>query len=332
MASSRCELSRARLAATLWVLAIASPAAAASSQADEARAKQAAEAKLTEGLGLLKNGQFDDALDRFRQAYALVPSPLITYDFGLAYLGLGDNVRALESFETFLTEARGAPDDKRWRAERYRDELRARVAVVEIASDVGGAELIVDGRSLGPTSFPRRISLAPGLHNVGARDVARGAAQAATVSARAGEATSLVLHLAARTLPPTPPTAGGTPAVPRVAAAVPVEVLDRPTTAAPSDLSPPAISTNARAWALSAAALGAVSLGVGLSFGAMAQSNGNALTTDSMNRRDFMPEIEAAGLRNQRIEVVCLSVAAAAFIAGLTIYAVARHREGAVAP
>src|SRR4029077_494818 len=152
------------LAAALVVLVVAIPASAAPGPAaDPVLAKSEAQAKLVEGVGLLRNRRYGEALQRFKDAYALVPSPLIDYDFGLAYLGLNDNVRALEAFDAFLTGAPDAPADKRRNAERYRGELRGLVAVVEVGADidVGAAELSVDGLSRGRVSFPRRLYLEP---------------------------------------------------------------------------------------------------------------------------------------------------------------------------
>ena len=64
-------------------------------------------------------------------------------------------------------------------------------------------------------------------------------------------------------------------------------------------------------------------------FGLMANSDGDALTQDAQNRRNFIPETEAAGLHHQRLEAVFLSVGAVAILAGVGLYAMARHREGA---
>jgi hypothetical protein len=107
----------------LAAVARAQPAAAAS---DATRA--AARAKLVEGVAALKRGDHQAALARFEEAYALVPSPKIHYDFGLAYMGLGRTADALAAFERFLAEARDAPVDKRDKAASMVSTLRARMA------------------------------------------------------------------------------------------------------------------------------------------------------------------------------------------------------------
>jgi hypothetical protein len=93
---------------------------------DEARA--AARRELVEGVAAMKTGDYQAALARFEAAYAIVPSPKIQYDFGLAYVGLGRPAEALAAFERFLAEATDAPADKREKAASRVTMLRARIA------------------------------------------------------------------------------------------------------------------------------------------------------------------------------------------------------------
>jgi len=200
MASSTCSSRRpiSRATARVLLLAALSATPGPAAAADTAAAKGAAQDKLVEGVGLLKDRRYSEALDRFKQAYGLVPSPLINYDFGLAYLGMGDDARALESFEAFLDAGRAAPADKRRKAEGYRNELRGRVAVVELGADVDAAELAVDQQSLGRVSFPRRLYLAPGSHEMVARAGPGGPTYAASVTCGAGQTAGIEIRLRRR--------------------------------------------------------------------------------------------------------------------------------------
>jgi hypothetical protein len=337
MASSTCDARRSVLTAALAVLVAVRPASAAPGPAanvpplpgaDAAAAKSAAQAKLVEGVGLLKDRRYGEALQHFKEAYALVPSPLIDYDFGLAYVGLSESARALESFDTFLGEARDAPADKRRNAERYRGELRGRVAVVELDADVGAAELSVDGLSLGRVSFPRRLYLEPGSHEIVARIEVGGAAHAATVTGEGGQTLSVTVRLIDP--PPSPAAAVALPQPP--APPVMVELRGPNAIEAMPARGPRTSASRARAWALSGAALGVVSLGTGLAFGVMAKSEGDTLTDDARNRQDFRPNIEADGLRDQRLEAVFLSIGAVALVASVGLYALLRHRTGGGSP
>jgi hypothetical protein len=122
------SISSARALLAAAALALGGARAHAAPAPEHAQAKAQAQAKLVDGVELLKHGEPARALAAFEQAYALVPSPKIKYDFGLAYLGLHRDAEALAAFQQFLAEAPDAPEDKRRRAEDYCDTLRARLA------------------------------------------------------------------------------------------------------------------------------------------------------------------------------------------------------------
>src|SRR5215831_7787325 len=165
-------------------------------QVNEA-ARAAARAKLVDGVALLRQGDYARALARFEEAYALVPSPNIHYDIGLAYLGLGRDIDALYAFDAFLAGADQAPQGKREKAEGYRRRLRAKVATLEITSDQEGAEVAVDGRSYGPTPLGKPIYVDPGWREIVVRKAATGAVAVERIEAAAGQTLALSLRLTA---------------------------------------------------------------------------------------------------------------------------------------
>jgi hypothetical protein len=114
----------------------------ARAQPDAARdaSREAAHAKLVEGVDAMKRGDYEAALALFQQAYALVPSPKIHYDFGLAYVGLERPADALAAFERFLAEAPDAPADKREKAASLGAALRARLAETSTRGGDGAAD------------------------------------------------------------------------------------------------------------------------------------------------------------------------------------------------
>jgi PEGA domain len=126
--------------------------------------KAVARAKLVEGSDLLKRGEYREALIRFQEAYALVPSPKILYNFGLAYIGLSRNAEAIDAFERFLAEATDAAPDLRANAEKHRQTLSLQIGTVIIECDTEGAEISIDGRSRGITPARGPIRLDPGPH------------------------------------------------------------------------------------------------------------------------------------------------------------------------
>jgi hypothetical protein len=146
MASSISERTRRTSAVAVAMLAAANvafgvvPVAHAAVAPDATR--EAARAKLVEGVDAMKRGDYGAALDLFQQAYTLVPSPNIHYDFGQAYLGLGRPADALSAFERFLAEAPDAPAEKREKAASLVSTLRARASA---GSARGGRD--ADGNS-----------------------------------------------------------------------------------------------------------------------------------------------------------------------------------------
>ena len=138
MASRICErrawgaiaIAAAFVSASSASAAYAAPAPAAPAVEKKEDAREAARSRLVEGVELLRQKQFAQALTKFDDAYALVPSPNIFYDRGLAYQGLGRDADALEAFDAFLAQADHAPPGTREKATRERDALRGRVAAL----------------------------------------------------------------------------------------------------------------------------------------------------------------------------------------------------------
>jgi hypothetical protein len=307
--------------------------AAASPSSNPGQVKSAAQAKLVEGVERLKSERYQEALDCFKEAYALIPSPLISYDLGLAYLGLGDDPAALQSFDEFLNLAPQAPADKRHRAEAYRDQLRPKVATVDLIADVEGGDLTVDGRGMGSVSLPRRLYLAPGSHELILRAGVGGARQSRTVVCGAGETCSVALRFSSSSVPSVATTAVSASPPLSLAAPPPVEAGGAPVVIQPrsSSVSPDthAHPSGLRLWGVGTAAAGLGALGAGMVFGLMAKNDGDALSQDAQSRRNFIPETEAAGLHHQRLETVFFSVGAVAILAGVGLYAISRYGERA---
>jgi len=144
----------------LVLLILSAPVA----RADDPKAM--ARAKLVEGSEKLKQGEYTQALTLFKEAYDLVPSPKIFYNFGLAYSNLGRTTEAVEAFETFLDEAADASPDTRANAERHKSELLPQIGSVVVQCDVEGAEISIDGRAKGVTPRKNPVRVDPGPHSL----------------------------------------------------------------------------------------------------------------------------------------------------------------------
>lgn len=244
------------LLALLSALALARQARAqpapAGAPEGEADGKSRARAKLVEGGELLKQGEYQGALDRFKEAYGLFQSPKIFYNFGLAYIGLGRNADAMEAFDKFLGEALDASADLRANAERHRTLLSQKVGTLVVECDVTGAEVAVDGRPLGVTPLKTPAHLDPGPHQL-VVEKSGSPPFAKRLDVSAGQRLTIPVTLAA----------------PEVSAPIPAPPPPSPATPAPMapDLSPaPAPEAPGRlkrklAWVSGAAAVGFLALG-----------------------------------------------------------------------
>jgi len=231
---------------------IATLLGAAIARADE-DPKVLARNKLVEGGDRLKAGEYTEALQLFEEAYALVPSPKIFYNFGLAYSNLGRASEAVDAFEKFLDEATDASPDTRANAERHRSYLLPKVASVTIHCDVNGAEISVDGRPQGTTPRKNPVRVDPGPHSVVVQKAPL-PAFTQSIDAKAGE--RLTIEATLTVAPPPEP----------VAASKPEPVVAPPPSPPPAPPEAPRFSWKTKL----SIGLGAAAI-VGLAFGAYEQ-------------------------------------------------------------
>jgi len=142
---------------SLFVQAV--PGAAAS------QGKDRAQALLKEGSALYKQADFATALKKFEEAYALYPSPKLQSNIAQADRELGKTVEAVEAFETFLVQAPDAAPEIVAEARQSLAELKPKLAQIRVDA-IGGANVMVDDRSLGVTPIARIIWVLPGRHSV----------------------------------------------------------------------------------------------------------------------------------------------------------------------
>jgi hypothetical protein len=122
--------------------------AAASGSSEEAKAR--AYPIFNEGLRLVEDMNWSEALDKFSQAWRIYPSPVVLFNIAYCQRALGQYVRSLETFRQFLgMELEGAAASRKQEAEQYVRELQARVARLQLSipEDIrSGCEVVVDGR------------------------------------------------------------------------------------------------------------------------------------------------------------------------------------------
>jgi hypothetical protein len=153
---------RARAAVSVLALTLVFAGAAAAAPSDRERAR----ALLADGSKAFDAGEYVQALRAFQDAYAILPSPKIHYNFGLTYAALGRFADALGAFERFVAEAPDAAPETLVEAREQITNLRRSVAYVEVTCNVAGAQVVVSGRSVGTTPLARGFPVDPGPHDL----------------------------------------------------------------------------------------------------------------------------------------------------------------------
>jgi hypothetical protein len=335
----RSRFGRAVAMATLFVAVMAASAADAAPPAPPVApapaatteaARETARARLVEGVELLRQKQFAQALTKFDEAYALVPSANIFYDRGLAYQGLGRDADAVEAFDAFLAGADHAPAGTREKAAHEREALRERVATLAVTSDPPGAEISVDGRRRGVTPLSGALYIDAGPHEVAARNTSNGIVTTERIVAAPRETVRLTLRFgAAEAQTSSPKWAPAGAPQPNPAAAL-VDARR------PAGSGEPGARSRFDIPALTAAGIGVAFLGAGLTFGILALKANNSVEQDSNNGASppgkgipFNHQTDSDGRRDQTLMEVFVSVGAAAVVTGGILYAIGHSREQA---
>ena len=105
---------------------------------------------------------YEDALRAYQEAYALSADPALLYNQAQALKALGRYPQALAMFERFGTDAPPALLARVPGLSKLVAEVRARVAVLRVACNVDGAQVIVGDRVIGETGKLGEVALDAG--------------------------------------------------------------------------------------------------------------------------------------------------------------------------
>jgi len=134
-----------------------------------AEAKAKAQSLLTEGSALYEKGDYADALDKFKQAFATYDSPKLLFNIGQANRDLGRPVEALEAFERFLIGALDAAPETIEDAKKSVEELQKKLGRVRVDCQTDNATISLDGKDVGLAPLAKLLWATPGRHQVTAR-------------------------------------------------------------------------------------------------------------------------------------------------------------------
>ncbi len=168
-----------------------------------------------EGVKDFDAGKWEEARAAFLQAYALKRSPAILLNLGLSELRAGRYYEdAGNHLQQFLREVPGASPDQRATAEKGVADVKRRTGQLVVTVDASGADLSIDGVTVGRTPLLDPIFVKPGKHTVFAAYQGKSSASVAEVKVGALAGVTLSLGVAGAPVPavvaPTPTP--GTPA------------------------------------------------------------------------------------------------------------------------
>ncbi|HEU4539237.1 MAG TPA: PEGA domain-containing protein [Polyangiaceae bacterium] len=124
-------------------------------------ARDEARDRYRRGVRLYEEGDFQAALVEFRRAYELAPAFQVLYNIGHVYRQLQNYAEALRWLEKYLQDGgRNVPAARAEEVQREVEELRRRVAQLDITSELPGALVFVDDELVGETPLkgPLRVS------------------------------------------------------------------------------------------------------------------------------------------------------------------------------
>ena len=105
---------------------------------------------------------YREALDLYDRAYATSHDPAVLYNRARAEQGLGDFPAALDAIEEFV---RSAPDDLKRRVPKLAElvaDIRDHVGMVVIVSEVSGATVRLQGKTVGTTPLGAPVKVSAG--------------------------------------------------------------------------------------------------------------------------------------------------------------------------
>jgi hypothetical protein len=312
-ASSVCSTKRmAKIADLLRFAAVLSLLAGSRNEAFAAEPNREDAKRMTDlGAQAMDRGDFVEALEDFREANSIFPSPNLRYDMGLALDKLGRAAEAVEAFEEFLANREHGTPEARVFARTRLTELEVTVARLEIVVTPPDATLTIDDRPVelrGGSGVPVPV----GERTLRVQKAAYAPATERVVVA-AGEHRRVEINLK--------PIASVSAAV-----APAVRVVAAPVAQAP----PAHRSRGKRLAALLLGGVGLAAVGGGISAGVVAQRASDQLTENDGKGLPFDESQQRRGKAAATAEGALFAVGAAALATGLVLYLVdGRQARGA---
>lgn len=156
---------------------------------------ESARGHFQKGVRLYKERSFDAALAEFERAYELAPDYRILYNLGQVQMERHDYVAALERFREYLKRGGAAlTAGRRAEVDSQLTDLAGLVASLTVVVEPEGADLVVDGVSVGTLPIRESVLVNAGVHNVAVRKAGYAPAQR-TITVAGGDRQRLNISL-----------------------------------------------------------------------------------------------------------------------------------------
>jgi len=185
------------------LLSSAASLAAPPARSDDDAATGMARERFKEGVGYFDQKQYDKARAAFMQAYALKKHPAVLLNLAQSELRSNYEADAATHFAQYLRESKDATDAERQAAQAGLAAAKVVAAEVSVSIDERGAEVLVDGATIGNSPLPGALYLTPGAHTIEAHKEGRTAS--VQITAVAGKNPDADLHFAPKAAPKAAP-------------------------------------------------------------------------------------------------------------------------------
>jgi tetratricopeptide (TPR) repeat protein len=173
------------------------PSVLVAAPTESANATERARAAFHQGVQLYNEGSFEAALAEFRKAYQLSPNYRLLYNIAQTYFELHDYVNSSKALKQYA-QSGGNDISAARRAEvnELNQKLDERIAYLDIACNVEGADIRVDDISVGVSPLAPAVPVNAGPRRIAA--VKEGYAVGAhMVTVVGGERSKVVMNIAA---------------------------------------------------------------------------------------------------------------------------------------
>jgi hypothetical protein len=165
--------------------------------------------RFQEGVKFFDQKKYEEARAAFLQAYALKHHPAVLLNLAHSEIRSGHNLEAARHFATYLRDPPvNATQSEKAEAERALATARSKLGRIQVTAPTG-ADILVDGESMGQSPLPEAVDASPGNHTVEAR--LGGKTASTNVAVSVGRSASATLSLEGSAAPLPPPTPSPTP-------------------------------------------------------------------------------------------------------------------------